>query len=245
LTILLCFAVLAVVPTILFALASRFAPALAARLAFAPVRRSVTIALPPQAADVLTPQQDDGGTYRALPARSLALDALPGAAKADRDGHMIRFVPELSCVLVHPTWTPERLVCIHLSVGPNALLLRARRFPSFELIEVAMLLGLVARWQFLSRSPLLSATFVIMSVVGAVPAWNAASRSLDAVVAEITARVAVANGDPPLPLAPPPPPSTTTDARFTGPDEWTCACGKVNERKRSMCRRCWAQRPQG
>ncbi|WP_218278215.1 hypothetical protein, partial [Pseudomonas sp. GW456-11-11-14-LB1] len=63
--------------------------------------------------------------------------------------------------------------------------------------------------------------------------------SFDAVIAEVKARIGLANGEAPPPSEPPPP----TISRFTSPDEWTCACGKVNARKRGTCGRCWSQRP--
>jgi hypothetical protein len=226
--------------TAAFAIANRAAPRVAVRLAFAPVRRRVAIPLPPRAAALVTPPKEEGGRYRDLPARGLALAALPGAARIERDDQIVQFDPELGCVLAHPEWSPARLLCVHVSAGLDGLLLRAQRFPATELWFAAFILAAIGRWHSSRFWPLWIA-FTFVAASGITIAWRRAGQSFDAVVAEIRARVALANGDPP----PPPPPPSPATSRFTGPDEWTCACTKVNERKRSMCRRCWAQRPNG
>jgi hypothetical protein len=223
-----------------FAIANRYAPHMVARFAMAPVRRRVAIPLPPRAAALLTPPQEGGGTYRDLPARNLAFAALPGATRVQRDDQIVRFVPELGCVLAHPEWSPAQLLCVHVSGGADGLSLRGRRFPEAELLASAVLMVLIARWDAFRHWPAaISVVAAFVFVLG--KARRDAGVSFDAVVAELKARIALANGDPP----PPAPPQPPTASRFTGPDEWTCACGKVNERKRSMCRRCWAQRPAG
>jgi hypothetical protein len=222
------------------ALANRFAPRAAVRLAVAPLRRRVALPLPARAAALLTPPLEGGGTYRTLPSRELVLTALPGEARVERDKQIVRFMPELHCVLAHPAWSPSQLVCVDLSVSAEGLSLRGRRFPEEELWAAACLILPIAR--FALGRPWLAAFTIGGGIFFVIRAWRAANASFDAVVAELTARIALANGDAP---PPPPPPPREGASRFTGPDEWTCACGKVNERKRSMCRRCWAQRPSG
>lgn len=223
------------------AIANRFAPRAAARLAVVPFRRRVALPLPAGAAALVTPPLEGGGTYRALPSRDLVLTALPGEARVERDNQVVRFVPESRCILAHPAWSPSQLVCVDLSVGAQELLLRARRFPEGELWAAACLVVAMAHFG-LARS-WLAASAVGACILLFSRASRGANATFDAVVAELTARIAIANGDAPPPAQPPPP--LQGASRFTGPDEWTCACGKVNERKRSMCRRCWAQRPSG
>jgi hypothetical protein len=219
-----------------FAIANRLAPSVAARFAFVPVRQSVVIPLPPAAADLLTPVAE-AATYREHAPRALAFRAFPGAASVERGDHVIRFVPELCSVLANRWRDPSELVCVHVSAGAGGLVLRARRFPSRELWWMAWGGVLLARWNLQATSLLL----VVLAVVNFAATMNRVAETFNAAVAEIRSRVAVANGDPP----PPPPPRPPMVARFTGPDEWMCACGKVNARKRSMCGRCWAQRPDG
>jgi hypothetical protein len=79
--------------------------------------------------------------------------------------------------------------------------------------------------------------FVVAAVVFTViKEQRAARRCKDAVVAEVTRRITTLDPDAVAPRAEPAPPPPD-------PTKWVRACGKVNELKRKMCRRCWAQRP--
>jgi hypothetical protein len=226
----------------LFAYGTRFAPQLVARLAFVPVRRRVAIPLPRLAALVVTPTLEAGGKYRELPARTLVLEALPGESRIERDGQMVRFEPVLGCVLAHRKGSPTQLLRVDISVGVDELILRARRFPATELSFVAIFLAGIFR----SHDPRALPFWIVATIaVGAFAVKRlrrAEEHSMGAVVAELRERVALANGDP---MPPKPPLAVSMGSRFTGPDEWTCACEKVNARKRSLCSRCWSQRPNG
>jgi hypothetical protein len=227
-----------------FELGKRFAPHLVARLAFLPFGRHVVIALPVRASAVLLPPVEGTVTYRDLPARRFTLAALPGAARVTRDEQAIRFVPEVGAVLANPRWASSQLVRVDVSGDEGRLVLRARRYPSGELASMAILAFVVARWHLPSHWPALVAFCVAGGAIAMARSFRDAGKCFDAVVAEVRARVALANGE----LPPKPEPKATAvmmAARFTGPDAWECACGQVNARKRGMCRRCWAQRPEG
>lgn len=236
-------AIAVIAPSVILSVLVRFAPARVMRLAFVPVRQAVTLALPTRVADVVAPPQADTGTYRESPIRDVALVALPGAARVARDGHVIRFLTDRRCILAHPRSSPGRLLRVDVAGDAGGWVLRARRLPSDELAGGAMALGLVGCWLAGLHWPAwILVGMVVAQSYAVLDGWRTARASFDAVIAEMNARTALANGETPLSSELPP---LTGASRFTGPDEWTCACGKVNARKREMCGRCWSQRPAG
>lgn len=231
-----------ITPAALLSGLSRFAPERLVRLAFVPIRRAATLALPAQVAEIAAPLLPGGGTYREAAARDVALVALPGARRVEREGHVIRFLPELRCIAAHPAQSSHRLLRVDVASDPSGWLLRGRRFPSEEILGGLLAIALagtsLAGWRW---PPWMLVAVVVGQAFAILHARRAATTSFDAVLAELQARVALANGETPPPPSEPP----LTTARFTSPDEWTCPCGEVNARKRGMCRRCWSQRPKG
>ncbi len=230
-----------IAPSVALDLLCRASPHIARRLAFVPLGRRVSIVLPERAAALLAPPAEASVSYREVAPRALRLEALPGAAVIEGDyERTLRFLPDAGCVLAHPRSNASRFVRVSLSGGADAIILHACRLPRAELTWSAVFLYLFARgWLFGHWLP-----WVVIAVGYWIHRSTARERdaaSFRAVVDEVKARVAVANGDPPPPKRDPSP----TASRFTGPDEWTCACAMVNERRREMCRRCWAQRPEG
>jgi hypothetical protein len=205
-----------------------------ARLVLIPVGKQLTLPVPPRVAALVFQLREATATYRKAPETEFVLAALPGEARAVRDDQDLRFVPSVNWVLAQPRGWSKNLVRVEISGTANTLVLKARRLPS-ELTWAVLAVILLARAHGL-RGHFLTAVFLaIVCIVSITASQRRARSAFTAVEDELRARLAIANGDPP-------PKAEPSVPKLAG-DEWACACGTVNKMTRTMCHRCWAQRP--
>jgi hypothetical protein len=227
----------AVAAWVLFSVGLGRMPLFFARWALLPLAKGRAVPLPPSAAAVVLHPTEGKASYRDAPQRALALASLPGEQVVSRDGDILHFVSDRNWILARrrkPLSTT--LVRVEVSANQGGLVLRARRFPG----EIALL---VLAGVYLANvdGPLMHHPLSLMIVAAAVAGGfledqGHAHRALDAVVDEVHKRIATLDPS----YVPPPTPAQIAAAQGL---TWTCACGKVNDKERKTCRRCWATKP--
>jgi hypothetical protein len=167
------------------------APRFAARLAFLPLGRAVTVVLPPALRSALRQRAAEGASYRSMPEASLAVSSLPGLKGVERDRCLIWFFPDLGYAAVRPRWPtvgPGRAATIvRVDVEPDGstLVLRARQFPmaSIWITAIAIVLTL---WALRPISLLILAAALFGLIGGERSAANDCRR---AAIAELQERI--------------------------------------------------------
>lgn len=208
-----------------------------ARWALVPGPKAGPVPLPPAAAARLLHPTEGKASYRDAPPRALALASLPGEERVARSEEDLHFVADRNWVVVrHRKLLSTSLVRVEVSATEGGLVLHARRFP-----DEATLLLLATAYMASLRGPLLHHPFSLLLLAafiagGLIGGQNRARRALDAVVDEMNKRLATLDPS----YVPPPTPAQVAAAQGL---TWTCGCGKVNDRDRSTCRRCWAAKP--
>jgi hypothetical protein len=208
-----------------------------ARGALVRVAKGVTLSLPAAVAALIVRPQGGAANYRSAPPRILALASLPGPEQVTLEDDVLRFIPDRNWILARPRKPlATTFLRVEVSWTEGGLVMQARRLPG-----EAMLLLLATVYCASLHGPLLhhplSLSLVVAAIVGgSIGEHNRARRCFDAAVGEANRRIAAV--DPSWT----PTPATAQATEGIGLS-WTCACGKVNEKHRNTCRRCWAFKP--
>jgi hypothetical protein len=190
--------------------------------------------LPTATAAIVLHPADGRASYRDPLPRVISLASLPGGEEVTRDEDVLRFVPDRNWVLVH-RHRSGRLVRVEVSATDHGLVFRARRLPTEILMLLLAAAYLANLHGSLARHPL--SLCLILGIVAGSLWWERTlvRRSVDVVIAEMQRRITAVDPS----YTPPPTPEQVAIAQGLA---WTCACGKVNDRERKTCRRCWATR---